>query len=381
MVKQFEINWDAVKEKSQRIAEQPARDESRGERPESIYFSMVEPGTYKFRVLPAGNYVTGVPWKVVVRHELPMISEGGKDYPVYVLCWHFIANEKKEIGRPLAEAGKLTKKETDKYRQFGCPICNVRKDFYQADSKAAADRLGPREKYFWNILSRSVKTLADGTKITDPKVYVWSCSKTVGEGLVSTLEEYRDAGRNILDLKKGSDYQITATGPNNLNRRYKNPMFAPIARPALKEGLAEIVPHDLTKVVMEQFKTFQETIDALHKSMGREMARKGIHASGDESNWSARPQEEDDDIFAEDDTVEVNESAEIEEFGEPAPPNRRSAKVIPMRKIAAEQPGIGPKKKRRREIGEGDRGVKVGKVRLMGRSLDEDEVEEDKIPF
>jgi hypothetical protein len=386
MANKYDINWEAVRERAQKIAEQPPPGERGGEREESKFFSMVDPGLYKYRIVPAGNYITGVPWKEVVRHELPIVTERGRDTVIYVLCWHWIAREKKEIGKPLAQAGKLVKADTDKYREFGCPVCGVRKEFYRANAKEAADRIGPRTKYFWNIIPRTMIDIGNGQKVPNTRVYVLSTSMTLGETLIDSIHAYRDEGKNIIDLKKGHDYQITAVGPNNLTRRYKSPMWGAMPRPALKEGLESIEPYDLTEVVMEQFKGFQETIDALHQSMSKVMAKNGITVPGDESSWNSNSlKEDDDDIFSEVDAEEEDaltsveeEESEEEEYVPPRDrPMRKSAKVTKTLKAPARdvRPGVGGKKKKtRREVGEGQTGVKIGKTKIMDNGLDDDDI-------
>lgn len=395
MAKKGDVNWAAVRERAKKIQEQPPREESNRDDKESKFFKMVDPGPYRFRILPTGNFVSNLPFKVIVRHELPFITETGYDSAIYVFCWHFIANEKEEIGKPLAKAGKLTRADTNKYREFGCPICSVRKEMYRADLKKAADRLGPREKYIWNALSRKLIDDGNGNKIPDPKVYVYSVSKTVGETIVGIIDENWEDGKNILDLKKGYDFKITATGPNTIERRYKSPMFTSVAKPAIDGDLSSIVVNDLTEISFQNFKNFQETIDALHKSMGKILAKNGISIPGDESSWNSNSLKEDDgDLFDEDEDQEDEEQIaedreeaqyaadedEEDEEDEYEPPARRPLRKGAKVKAAAKgsrvvKPGV--KRTRRREIGKGQTGVKVGKAKVMDNSLDDD----DDIPF
>jgi hypothetical protein len=130
---------------------------------------------------------------------------------------------------------------------------------------------------------------------------------------------------------------------------------------------------------MQQFHSFQDSINLLYRSMGKVLAKKGITAPGDNSNWNERPSEDDDDIFEDDDHIEDDDA----EFDSPAGrPLRNKAAVRKSKKAAAriERPGVGGKKKKRRQVGEGQTGFKDRDTRIMDNGIDDYE-NEDEIPF
>lgn len=286
MAENYEINWDGIASKAKQIDQSAL---SRGSMPTdgttSSYLKMVEPGTYKLRILPMGNYIDNLPFKEVVRHELRSISNEGSRITLWSLCWDFIQKEREGIARPLAKMQKLFKEDSEKYRQYGCPICQFRQALWNEANgirdkiaakpiKEMASAVGPRVKYLWNVIARN-----------DGNVYVYSCSKTIGETIIGQMDTYRENKINVLDLRTGYDFQITAEGPNNENRRYKSPMFLAIPKPAVKGNAGDIIPHDLTEYACQNFQNYQSTIDMLLQAYGKKIARMGYSVGGDESSW------------------------------------------------------------------------------------------------
>lgn len=383
----YELDWDAIDKDREKL--QGANALNTDTQPKdgnaSNYLKMVEPGVQKLRILPMGNFITKKPYKQITRHELKTFN-GTTEGFAFILCWDYISKERKDIGKPLADAQKLTPEDAAKYRQYGCPICQARIALYRAKEKGAASKLGQREKWLWNVIART-----DGEKRTAGMVYVYSTSKTIGESIYDQLQTYRENEINVLDLRHGYDFQITATGPNNQDRKYSSPMFLAVPRPAVKsdptgEG---IEPHDLTEYAMRDFKGYQETIDLLLLAMGRVLERIGYKIPGDESSWDAGeqipdvPHSEMREVFAaqmprERKIKREDYNSADEYFDDAVPPDEPEVELRPVRRPASKGARVEEPVKTSKKIRVGDRDVRLQRKGKVTRILEEDD---DEIPF
>jgi hypothetical protein len=215
----------------------------------------------------------------------------------FVLCWSFVLNDLVQLADPakggspqlqkerslvsyLGSIKAITQDEFTKYQTYGCPFCKAfnRLNEMGADNETK-NKFYPKEQYFFNAIWRKT-TFAGQPASGDDDVYIWRTSKTLANGMISTIQAMMEqAGVNYLDINTGRDVMLQATG-EKLARRY--PVCQFVERGSLM-NLGERIPHNLLAVVEASNKEYQKAVNYMKATYGNVLQQYGHVIAGDQA--------------------------------------------------------------------------------------------------
>lgn len=193
---------------------------------------------YNLRVCPPWSE-QGFTSRMIRNHNGPFTSpfktEDG--YRCAPLCLKFLFSQD-DISQICFDAEKITTKDYELFKEYGCPMCKLPEHYMSEDDRDAASPHWARLQYMWNVLNRG-----------DMRVYKYSSSQKV----FKTIDTQYKLDPDLFSATEGRDFLITATGENK-ERRYSTPAFHPKPS-AIPDGLKL---YDLDKAMLKGVRGFDE---------------------------------------------------------------------------------------------------------------------------
>jgi hypothetical protein len=236
---------------------------------EQIYAKFKQ-GAHRIRIVPQGNETEKLPYLKLQQHSIATVDEKGNRVFRFVMCWNYVFEKFKSIGKYLAGQQKLVKEDVQLYKSYGCPFCRAMHAMDNAGiPKTEARDLSPKVSFTFNIVVRE-------NGVNSP-VKVWNASNKQFDSVMQVFKLYRDMNLNLFDATNGYDLALQATG-EGLQRRYTiNVIPAPVAI-----GLAEgTLTHNLIEVACRNFYSYADTIGWLKKGYHNKLAAINYAIPGD----------------------------------------------------------------------------------------------------
>ena len=293
-VEMDETNWDVISSAASQAAS--TANKAAGQEMKKNIFLKVKQGFHTLRILPGGNKLDKLPYMRTGQHTIQAYDPvNGRQKSEFCLCWNFLFDnlmskatpqEKKDntlIGY-LIKQGKLLNEDMKKFQDYKCPFCAAFQvmDTYGVD-KGIRSKFLMKEQFLFNVYYR----LNPQNNMGDNSIYVWGCSKTQFNKVVTSMQMCREAGVNPISLTEGRDWLLQATGEGfggaGQGRRYD----IQVKQANCPVDIGQQIPYDLAEVVTNGFKTYQECVNMLKKFGGELLTSIGYVIPGDQVLESA----------------------------------------------------------------------------------------------